>query len=295
MNPSRARATPFSARDRRTAYLLAAPAAVLLFGVAVLPILFAAWLSLHRVILVLRERSFVGLANYRFLLHDPRFWSALGNTAYFAVFSVTAEFLLGLAFAHLLVSAAPGQRLLRATILIPWAVPAAVSGKIWAWLFNPEYGLITRALPGSINWLGTPGYAMPAAIVVDVWKTVPFVTLLIFAARLRIPEDLYRAAQLDGASSWRIFRSITLPLLKPTLAVVLVLRTLDAFRVFDAIYVLTAGGPANSTETLAIYTYKTLMDAGDFGHGSTLAIATFLCVLVISLAYLRLLGPEGRG
>jgi multiple sugar transport system permease protein len=295
LNPSRARATPFSARDRRTAYLLAAPAGVLLFGVAVLPILFAAWLSLHRVILVLREHSFVGLANYGFLLHDPRFWSALGNTAYFAVFSVTAEFLLGLAFAHLLVSAAPGQRLLRATILIPWAVPAAVSGKIWAWLFNPEYGLITRALPGSINWLGTPGYAMPAAIVVDVWKTVPFVTLLIFAALLRIPEDLQRAAQLDGASSWRIFRSITLPLLKPTLAVVLVLRTLDAFRVFDAIYVLTAGGPANSTETLAIYTYKTLMDAGDFGYGSTLAIATFLCVLVISLAYLRMLGSEGRG
>jgi multiple sugar transport system permease protein len=295
VTPARAREIPFSARDRRTGYLLAAPAGVLLFGVALFPILFAAWLSLHRIILVLGERRFVGLANYGFLLHDPRFWTALGNTAYFAVFSVTVELALGLAFAHLLVSAAPGQRLLRATILIPWAIPAAVSGKIWAWLFNPEYGLITRVGPGTINWLGTPGYAMPAAIVVDVWKTVPFVTLLVFAALLRIPEDLYRAAQLDGASSWRIFRSITLPLLKPTLAVVLVLRTLDAFRVFDAIYVLTAGGPANTTETLAIYTYKTLMDAGDFGHGSTLAIATFLCVLVISLVYLRLLGPEGRG
>jgi multiple sugar transport system permease protein len=135
---------------------------------------------------------------------------------------------------------------------------------------------------------------MPAAILVDVWKTVPFVALLIFAALRDIPEDLYRAAELDGASSWRIFRSITLPLLKPTLAVVLVLRTLDAFRVFDAIYVLTAGGPANTTETLAIYTYKTLMDAGNFGYGSTLAIATFLCVLAISVVYLRVLGLEGR-
>lgn len=295
MTPSRARATPFSARDHRIGYLLAAPAAVLLVGVALFPVLFAAWLSVHRLILVLRERRFVGLANYRFLLHDPRFWSALGNTSYFAVFSVTAEIVLGLAIAHLLASSAPGQRVLRAAILVPWAIPAAVSGKIWAWLFNPEYGLITRALPGSINWLGTPGYAMPAAILVDVWKTVPFVTLLVFAALLRIPEDLYRAAHLDGASSWRTFRSITLPLLKPTLAVVLVLRTLDAFRVFDAIYVLTAGGPANTTETLAIYTYKTLMDAGDFGYGSTLAIATFLCVLVISVAYLRIIGPEGRG
>jgi multiple sugar transport system permease protein len=295
VTPDRARATPFSARDRRTGYLLAAPAAVLLTGVAVFPVLFAAWLSLHRLILVLRERSFAGLANYEFLLHDPRFWTALGNTAYFAFFSVTAEIALGLAIAHLLASGAPGQRVLRAAILVPWAIPAAVSGKIWAWLFNPEYGLITRALPDQINWLGTPRYAMPAAIVVDVWKTVPFVTLLVFAALLRVPEDLYRAAQLDGASAWRIFRSITLPLLKPTLAVVLVLRTLDAFRVFDAIYVLTAGGPANTTETLAIYTYKTLMDAGDFGYGSTLAIATFLCVLVIAVVFLRLLGPEGRG
>lgn len=295
MTPSRARATPFSARDRRTGYLLAAPAALLLFFVALYPILFAAWLSTQRLILVLRERRFVGLANYQYLLHDPRFWNALGNTTLFAVVSVAVELVLGLAFAHLLASAPPGQRLFRAAILVPWAIPAAVSGKIWAWLFNPEYGLITLALPGSINWLGTPGYAMLAAILVDVWRTVPFVTLLVLAALLRIPEDLYRAAQLDGASSWRIFRAITLPLLKPTLAVVLVLRTLDAFRVFDAVYVLTAGGPANTTETLAIYTYKTLMDAGDFGYGSTLAIATFLCVLAISVAYLRLLGSEVRG
>ena len=294
MTPSRARATPFSARDRRTAYFLTAPAAVLLVGVAIFPILFAAWLSLHRLILVLGERRLVGLGNYQYLLHDQRFWTALGNTAYFAFFSVTAELVLGLAVARLLASAAPGQRILRAAILVPWAIPAAVSGKIWAWLFNPEYGLITRALPGSINWLGTPGYAMPAAILVDVWKTVPFVALLIFAALRDIPEDLYRAAELDGASSWRIFRSITLPLLRPTLAVVLVLLTLDAFRVFDAIYVLTAGGPANTTETLAIYTYKTLMDAGNFGYGSTLAIATFLCVLAISVVYLRVLGLEGR-
>jgi multiple sugar transport system permease protein len=228
-----------------------------------------------------------------YLLHDQRFWTALGNTAYFAVVSVAAELVLGLAIARLLTSAAPGQRLLRAAILVPWAIPAAVSGKIWAWLFNPEYGLFTRVLPGSINWLGTPGYAMPVAILVDVWKTVPFVALLIFAALRNIPEDLYRAAELDGASAWRIFRSITLPLLKPTLAVVLVLRTLDAFRVFDAIYVLTAGGPANTTETLAIYTYKTLMDSGNFGYGSALAIATFLCVLAISVAYLRLLRSEG--
>jgi multiple sugar transport system permease protein len=128
VTPSRARATPFSARDRRSAYLLAAPAGVLLVGVALFPILFAAWLSLHRVIIVLGERRWAGLGNYRYLLHDQRFWSALGNTTYFAVVSVTVELALGLAIARLLISAAPGQRILRAAILVPWAIPAAVSG-----------------------------------------------------------------------------------------------------------------------------------------------------------------------
>jgi multiple sugar transport system permease protein len=244
---------------------------------------------------VFHEQHFIGLGNYGFLLQDPRFWTALGNTAYFALVSVAAELMLGLAFALLLDARAPGQGLLRASILVPWAIPTAISAKIWAWLFNPEYGLITKALPHhDINWLGTPGYAMHAAILVDVWKTTPFVAFLLLAALRNIPEDLYRSAQIDGASSFRIVRSITLPLLKPAIALALVFRTLDAFRVFDSIYVLTAGGPANTTETLAIYTYKTLMNSGDFGYGSTLATATFLCVMAISIVYIRLLGRRNH-
>lgn len=278
------------ARERRQAALLVAPAALLLAGVALLPVGAAALLSFGRVMVVFHERRFVGLDNYAFLLRDARFWTALGNTLYFAAVAVTIELGLGLAFALLLHARAPGGGLLRASILVPWALPTVVSAKLWAWLWNPDYGLIVRLLPGrDVDWLGTPGYAMHAAILVDVWKTTPFVALLLLAGLQAIPADLYRAAAIDGASPLRAFRKITLPLLRPTIALVLVFRTLDAFRVFDAIYVLTAGGPANTTETLSIYTYKTLMRAGDFGYGSTLAVATFLVVLAVSLVYLRLL------
>lgn len=280
-------------RERRQAYLLVAPAVLVLAGVALYPILAAVWLSLHRFILVFGERRFTGLENYAFLLGDARFWAALGNTAYFTLVAVTVELLLAVPLALLLNRAFPGRGLLRAAVLVPWAIPTVVSARLWAWMFNPEYGLINRLLPGSdINWLGAPGYALHAAILVDVWKTTPFVALLVLAGLQGIPEDLYKAARVDGASAWRAFRSITLPLLKPALLLALLFRSLDAFRVFDAIYVLTEGGPANTTETLSIYAYKTLMRSGDFGYGSTLSVATFLCVVVLAAVWLRLLGRE---
>lgn len=283
-------------RESLAGYLMAAPSAALLFTVALLPSAATAWLSLFRLIVVFHEKRFIGAGNYRTLFADARFWTALGNTAYFAIVSVGLEVLLGLVIALLLDSkVAAGRGLLRAAVLVPWAIPAAVGGKIWAWLFNPEYGIVTRLLPlHGVNLLGTPGYAMNAAIVMDVWKTTPFVALLLFAALSSIPKNLYRAAAIDGASAGRILRSITLPLLQPAILVALVLRSLDAFRVFDSIYVLTAGGPANTTETLSIYTYKTLMAEGDFGYGSTLAVATFLVVLTVSGLYLQLMGREAR-
>jgi multiple sugar transport system permease protein len=279
------------ALERRQALWMVAPAVAVLVGVAVYPILAAAWLSLHRLIIVFDEQRFIALDNYRFLLSDPRFWTALGNTAYFTVVAVSVEVLVALPLALLLHARFPGRGLLRASVLVPWAIPTVVSAKLWAWLFNPDHGLINRLLPiADVNWLGTPGYALHAAILVDVWKTTPFVALLLLAGLQGIPEDLYRAARVDGASAWRAFRSITLPLLKPALLLALLFRTLDAFRVFDAVYVLTEGGPANTTETLSIYAYKTLMRAGDFGYGSTLAVVTFLCVAAISLVYVKLLG-----
>ncbi|MCP3142989.1 carbohydrate ABC transporter permease [Pyxidicoccus xibeiensis] len=280
-------------RERRQAYLLVAPAVLVLAGVALYPILAAIWLSLHRFILVFGERRFTGLDNYAFLLSDARFWAALGNTAYFTAVAVTVELLLAVPLALLLNRAFPGRGLLRASVLVPWAIPTVVSARLWAWMFNPEYGLINRLLPGNdINWLGAPGYALHAAILVDVWKTTPFVALLVLAGLQGISEDLYKAARVDGASAWRAFRSITLPLLKPALLLAVLFRSLDAFRVFDAIYVLTEGGPANTTETLSIYAYKTLMRSGDFGYGSALSVATFLCVVVLAAVWLKLLGRE---
>ncbi len=296
MSERRRPASGGSALERRQGLWLVAPAVLTLAAVALYPILAAVWLSLRRVVVVFGEDTFVGLSNYAFLLSDARFWQALGNTAYFTAVAVTLEVLLALPLALLLNAAFPARGAFRAAVLIPWAIPTVVSARLWAWLFNPDFGLVNRLLPGAdINWLGSPGWALHAAIVVDVWKTTPFVALLLLAGLQTIPQDLYKAAKVDGASPWRAFWSITLPLLKPALLLALLFRTLDAFRVFDAIYVLTEGGPGNATETLSIYAYKVLMRSGDFGYGSTLAVVTFLCVGAISLVYLKLLGRGLEG
>jgi multiple sugar transport system permease protein len=271
---------------RRQAVALAAPAVAVLGGVAVAPVFAAVWLSLHRSILIFHEQRWVGLANFRFLLGDARFGSALSTTAYFTAVAVSAELALGLVVAVLLQR---GGGLLRAAVLLPWAVPTAVSARLWAWLFNPDYGLLQRLAPG-IDWLGSPRTALHAAILVDVWKTTPFVALLLLAGLQAIPEEVLKAARVDGARPARVFFSVTLPLLRPAILLALLFRSLDAFRVFDAIYVLTEGGPANATETLSIYAYKTLMRSGDFGYGSTLSVATFACVLALGLVWLRVLG-----
>jgi multiple sugar transport system permease protein len=173
------------------AYLFVAPSAAILFVVALCPIVFAVWLSVRRFILVFHEDSFVGLDNYRFLVQDSRFYSALGNTAYFALVSLVVEILLGLGIALLLERATRGRGILRAAILVPWAIPTVVSGRMWAWMWNPDYGLIPRLLPvHDVDFLGTPVYAMHAAILVDVWKSTPFVALLLMAGLAGIPEEL---------------------------------------------------------------------------------------------------------
>ncbi len=279
-----------AASERRQAYAMVSPSLVALLVVAAYPLLAAVFLSLHRFLLIFRDQRFIGLANYRFLLEDGRFWVALGNTAYFSAVAVGVELLLGLGLALLLDRPLPGRGLLRAAVLVPWAVPTVVSARLWAWLFNPEYGLLPSLLPGDANWLGTPGLAMHAAIAVDVWKTTPFVALLLLAGLQAVPRDVLQAARVDGATAWQRFVYVTLPLLRPAMAVTVLFRALDAFRVFDAVYVLTEGGPANTTETLSIYAYKTLMRSGDFGYGSTLAVATFVCVALGSAVYLRLMG-----
>jgi multiple sugar transport system permease protein len=260
-----------------------APSALMLGAVALYPVAASVALSFQRLILVFHERRFVGLGNYAFLVKDARFWSALAHTAYFTVVSVGAELVLGLAFALLLQAEPPARTLLRAAILVPWAMPTVVSAKMWALFFLAD---------NDTNWLGTPGYAMHAAILVDVWKSTPFVTLLLLAGLVGIPRTLYDAAAIDGASALRTFFAVTLPLLRRVAKVTVLLRALDAFRVFDVVYVLTDGGPANTTETLSVYGYKTMMRAGDFGYGATLATATFLCVLAFGALYFVLTASE---
>jgi multiple sugar transport system permease protein len=163
---------------------------------------------------------------------------------------------------------------------------------MWEWIYNTDFGILNYLLGIKINWLGSPLWAIHAAILMDVWKTTPFVVILMTAGLQVIPKELHQAARVDGAGTWTIFRWITLPLLKPVILVVLIFRTLDAFRVFDAIYVLTGGGPANTTETLSIYAYKVLFQTLQFGYGSTLAVMMFLCMGSISIFYLRLLSRD---
>lgn len=275
----------FTSREAERPVWFLAPAALLLAAVTFYPILNVLWLSLRDVSLIFGGKGFVGFENYVRMAGDTRFWNAFFNTLYFTVVSVALELLLGLGIALLLRRPFRGHGWFRAMVLIPWAIPIVVSARMWEWMYNVDYGVLNYLLDMRINWLGDPAWAIHAAIVTDVWKMTPFVALLLLAGLQSIPADLYRAARVDGAGAWTMFRRITLPLLTPLILVVLIFRTIDAFRVFDAIYVLTGGGPGNSTETLSVYAYKVLFQTLQFGYGSTLAVAVFLSVAIITLLY----------
>ncbi|MGE5172954.1 MAG: carbohydrate ABC transporter permease [Betaproteobacteria bacterium] len=270
------------------------PAVVLLSLVTIYPLFSVLYLSLQRRLLIFDVTKFSGLDNYRFLLKDERFWNAFGNTIYFTAVSVTLELLLGFAIALLLNRSFRFKGLVTAVVLVPWAVPTVVSARMWEWIYNTDFGVLNHLLGVKINWLGSPLWAINAAIVMDVWKTTPFVVILLLAGLKVIPHELYQAARIDGAGAWQLFRRITLPLLLPVVLVALIFRTLDAFRIFDAVYVLTGGGPANTTETLSIYAYKVLFQTLQFGYGSTLSVVVFLCVGTLSVLYIRLLRSEAR-
>jgi multiple sugar transport system permease protein len=275
-------------RDSRPT-LFVLPAGVIIGAVTLYPILYVLWLSLHERLLIGNVSRFVGLENFVRLWNDGRFWNALGNTLYFTVVSVALEVVLGLAIAMLLHGAFKGKGVMRAIVLIPWAIPTVVAAKMWEWMYNGDFGVLNYLLGAHINWLGSAAWALNAAIFLDVWKTTPFVALLLMAGLHTIPKELYQAAKVDGASPWVAFLRVTLPLLRPLLLVVLIFRTIDAFRVFDTIYVLTGGGPGNTTETLSIYAYKVLFQTLQFGYGSTLAVTVFFLVGLVTLAYMRAL------
>lgn len=286
----------FYLNDAILGYLLVAPALLCIIAIALYPVLNTFKLSLYYMKLQLIGLThFIGFQNYISLFNDPRFRSASINTVIFTIVSVSLELVIGMIMTLLMNKKFKGTGLVRAAILIPWAIPTIVSALMWKFIYNDQFGLLNDILVrmGVINsykaWLGSPSLAMGSAIFADVWKTAPFMALLLLAGLQNISYEFYEAAKVDGTGSIRRFFSITLPLLKPTILVALIFRTLDAFRVFDLIFVMTGGGPGNSTETLTIYAYKTLFRNLDFGIGSAIAVVIFIFVFIFAVIYIRLL------
>ncbi|HEY5895041.1 MAG TPA: sugar ABC transporter permease, partial [Chthoniobacterales bacterium] len=228
--------------------------------------------------------SFVGIDNYAFVLSDPDWWRAVWNTLIFTFFSVTLETILGLVVALVANAKFKGRTFFRIAILIPWAIPTVVSSQIWKWMFNDVYGVVNLLLtnfhiiPEKIAWLAVPETAIPVIIAVDVWKTVPFMALLILAGLQTIPGDMYEAGAIDGATGIKTFFYLTLPFIMPTLLVALIFRTLDALRVFDIFYIMVGG--AGDMATMATYNRLQLIDFLDAGVGSATSVIILVFIMV---------------
>jgi len=241
---------------------------------------------------------FVGLLNFLSieegqaygLLADPLWWRSVANTIVFAVGSVSIEVLFGVILALVMNASFPGRTLFRAAVLVPWAIPTVVSAKMWAWMLHDQFGVVNHALAGlglisgPVAWLASPDLTMLSVILVDAWKTTPFVALLVLAALQMLPKDCYEAARVDGIHPIRVFFGVTLPLIRPALIVAVVFRLLDALRVFDVIYIMT--GNAETTMSMSIYARQQLVDFQDTGYGSTASMALFMVIALMMALYL---------
>lgn len=286
-------------RERRTALLLILPSLAVVFGIILYPLLRTLWTSLFDVNSPFPgSYPFVGLGNYRRTLTNPDFWAAVRRTAYFTIVSTLLELGLGILLGLLMNVQFRGRWLLRSIMVLPWALPTIVNGTMWRWIFNPDYGalnaLLTQLhiLSHYRSWLGSPSLALNMVVLADVWKNTPLAAFLVLAGLQTIPKELFEAARVDGAGPIRAFFRVTLPLLRPTILIILVVRTIEAFKVFDIIYVMTRGGPANGTQTVAYYTYLQAFSNQLFGYGAALAYMMALFILGIALVYIRLLRQE---
>lgn len=286
-------------RRARVAWVLVAPAMILLAAVAGWPLLRTLFYSLTDAALdAPHEYNFVGLANYLELtdsgaygvLADPLWWQAVGNTLWFTGVSVSLELVLGMLLALLMNQTFRGQGLVRTAILVPWAIPTIVTAKMWGWMFHDQFGVVNDLLlrAGLIDqplaWIASPSLSMWAVVMADVWKTTPFMALMLLAALQLIPKDLYEAARVDGANAWQRFWRITLPLIMPALIVALIFRVMDALRVFDLIYVLTS----NSEATISIsgYARDQMVSYQEMGFGSAASVLVFMMVAGIAACFL---------
>ena len=278
-----------------------APAALIIVLIVLVPLGRALWMSLFNIQLTRPGvEPFVGLGNYIDQLASGNFWGSVGRALFFTVVSTALELLFGLALALLMDQPLRGRWLLRTIIILPWALPTIVNALMWRWIDNAEYGSLNALLTqtGIIShyqpWLSNSDTAMWMVILADVWKLTPLVAILLLAGLQSVDREVVEVARVDGASSWQTFRLILLPLITPVVLIVLVLRTMEAFKVFDIIWIMTHGGPANSTQSIAIYAYQTAYQGFDFGRGAALGYLIALVIMVLAAVYLRLLGRVGQ-
>lgn len=275
--------------DRPIGWLFLAPSMVILAIVYGYPIARALWLSLFTENLGTNLNPvFNGLGNYDRMVQDGRFWLSLWHTSIFSLVSLAVELILGLAIALLLDQTFRGRGLVRTIAILPWALPTALIALVWRWIFSGEFGVWNDILinwlhliDSPINWLGNPTWAMVCLIAADVWKTTPFISILLLAGLQAIPQDLYEAHRMDGATSWQRFWHITLPLLLPQILIAMLFRFAQAVGVFDLVAVMTGGGPGGATEMVALYIYATVMRYLDFGYGAALVVITFLILITV--------------
>ena len=297
---------PRRSRDRRgqawLALVLLLPAAVVVFGVVLYPALRALYISFFDVNSPMPGAyPFVGIGNYRDVFTDPQVWSAAGHTVYFTLVSTAAELVGGMLLALLMNAPLRARWLLRAIVIVPWALPTIVNGAMWSGMLNSQSGVLNALFTELhltdhyISFLGSPFMALNLVIAADVWKNTSLVAFFLLAGLQTIPGSLYEAARVDGASALRAFFGVTLPLLRPTIAIVLVLRTMEAFKVFDIIYVMTGGGPASGTQTVTFLTYLKAFSDQRYGYGSAMAYLIVIVILALSTIYLRLLRQSEMG
>jgi multiple sugar transport system permease protein len=288
--PRRSKGIP----ERRLAVLMVAPSMILIAIVAAYPIIYAVWLSLHEYsVRVAGLSRWAGFRNYSNALSDPAWWAAFEHTLIFTVVSVALELVIGLGMALAMHEAFKGQGLLRTVVLVPWAVLTVVTAIMWRTMFVSPYGFVNTVLGTQTVWLGSEPQALIIIILADVWKTAPFMALLILAGLQVIPGEIYEAAKVDGATTWQRFARITLPLLMPAILVALIFRTLDALRIFDLPYVLTQG--QNGTSTLSTIAQEAFATNRIYGLGAAMAVLTFIIVMIVSFSYIRFVGGNIRG
>ncbi|MEI8320853.1 MAG: sugar ABC transporter permease [Alphaproteobacteria bacterium] len=273
------------------AWLFIAPTLVTLLLVAGWPLVRTIWFSMTDASLNSMEiYRFVGFENFSMLIQDSGWWRAVRNTLTFATISVALELTLGLGIALILNAHFKGRAWVRTAMLIPWAIPTIVSAKMWRWMFNDVYGVVNHILvkvgilAKPVAWMADPDLAMATIILVDVWKTTPFMALLLLAGLQMLPQECFEAARIDGIHPLRVFWRVTLPLLKPAIIVAMVFRTIDALRVFDLIYILTSG--SRDTMSMSVYARQQLFDFQNVGLGSAAATFLFLIMAIISIAFL---------